>query len=289
MKCHICDNQFDSARKLSKHFRDQHNISSQDYYDKYVKADGEEKCKFCGDPNKFINVNKGYASSCIKCRSLKTKEWRAENAQDEEKHNSFVKKVRANQTRIWADRKEAGDDASIRSQIGETIKANNSLLTKEEMAARYGWLNKLSDEEKDQWKADVMFKTGAHKWWETASEEEKQIVYLKRIATKLGKIEQIQFEWQEYQTYEEYRAAVDYITAMSYFNNKDEIDPTGLRGQEFHLDHIFSVRAGYAMQIEPEIIGSKYNLRMLAKSDNLSKHCRCDIEIETLKEQFYGS
>jgi hypothetical protein len=37
-----------------------------EYYDKYLKKDGEGICGACGNQNKFISLTNGYTKSCTK-------------------------------------------------------------------------------------------------------------------------------------------------------------------------------------------------------------------------------
>jgi len=64
-KCQLCNRTFDHRNGLSNHIK-KHNISFIEYYDKYLKKDGENICKVCGTKTNF---NKGsYNIYCsIKC------------------------------------------------------------------------------------------------------------------------------------------------------------------------------------------------------------------------------
>lgn len=47
MKCEICQKEYNSYNALSKHLT-KHNISKQEYYDKYLKSDENDgKCVVC--------------------------------------------------------------------------------------------------------------------------------------------------------------------------------------------------------------------------------------------------
>lgn len=47
ISCRICGQSFDSYRELSNHLRFYHKILSKDYYDKYLKKEGEGVCQTC--------------------------------------------------------------------------------------------------------------------------------------------------------------------------------------------------------------------------------------------------
>lgn len=66
-KCKICGKEIGN-KGLTSHFKNIHNISSKEYYDKYLKQENEGKCLECGKETKFIKFTKGYRSFCsTKC------------------------------------------------------------------------------------------------------------------------------------------------------------------------------------------------------------------------------
>ena len=66
-KCKICGKEIGN-KGLTSHFKNTHNISSKEYYDKYLKQENEGKCLECGKETKFIKFTKGYRSFCsTKC------------------------------------------------------------------------------------------------------------------------------------------------------------------------------------------------------------------------------
>jgi len=65
--CKICGQPFKTYWALSKHITDKHNISKQEYYDKYFKKPGEGLCYICGNTTKFLGkINYGYNKFCCK-------------------------------------------------------------------------------------------------------------------------------------------------------------------------------------------------------------------------------
>lgn len=74
-----------------------------------------------------------------------------------------------------------------------------------------------------------------------------------------------------------------YRMVWSYTNrNKKTIDRIELRSRSLHLDHIYSIHAGFINGVDPKIIGSVYNLRMIDASYNCSKRDKCDITLGEL-------
>lgn len=62
--CQICKEEFDNNKKLISHIRFKHNMSSKDYYDKYLRKEGDGICPVCGKPTKFRNISLGYTENC---------------------------------------------------------------------------------------------------------------------------------------------------------------------------------------------------------------------------------
>ena len=67
-KCQLCGKEILTINGLVNHLQLNHNISTKDYYDKYMKKEGEGICKICGKEAKFHNLNMGYKPTCsINC------------------------------------------------------------------------------------------------------------------------------------------------------------------------------------------------------------------------------
>ena len=65
MKCQLCNKKFDSTLGLSIHLTKVHpDITKKEYYDEYLKKDGEGKCVFCDNDAIFKDVKKGYHNIC---------------------------------------------------------------------------------------------------------------------------------------------------------------------------------------------------------------------------------
>lgn len=63
---------------------------------------------------------------------------------------------------------------------------------------------------------------------------------------------------------------------------KDNIDPGGVRGKEWHLDHKYSILAGYVNQIPFWIVGHICNLQLVPVKENLAKSSDCSLNAEDL-------
>jgi len=85
-----------------------------------------------------------------------------------------------------------------------------------------------------------------------------------------------------------YRASVSQLTRQNYKRHKSVINPLDLKRskEEYAVDHIYSVRAGFDNNIASEVISNPSNLRMLPFASNISKSDRCDISIEGLYDGY---
>lgn len=287
MNCKICNLECRSNRSLSKHIRDKHpEYSSRSYYDEFIKTDNDGRCKVCNISTLFTNLTIGYKNTCgHKCAGILV---RQELSADKEKHEKFKEKVAKNQTDIWRQRKLTGEAETIHKKVSNTVKKKNANLTKEELRAKYGWLNKLTEDRKKDWIESVQKQTGMYIWWKTVNEEDKEDTIKRRNATKLGiSIEEYENRYKNINEFENYRWVVWILTERTYKEFKHIIDPENKRSPSYHLDHKFSVIRGFQTQVPPEIIASIHNLEILPSSANASKSGKCSINIENLKEMYY--
>lgn len=69
MKCELCNKEFKSLQSLGLHLSHSHkDISHKEYYDKYLKKDGDGICPVCGKETKWKGGLHGYARTCsISC------------------------------------------------------------------------------------------------------------------------------------------------------------------------------------------------------------------------------
>lgn len=283
--CKICGKNAESIFKLSKHVTNTHKIKIKDYYDRYFSCEESGKCMYCGEPTFFHGLVDGYSQSCNRCKSHAARDMRKRLKHDHDKFTRFKSKVSINQHKIWDERKRNGTADLIHAKTSATIKDNNSKLTKEQLKDRYGWQNRLTKEELDHWKNEVMLKTGYHSWWQNATDEQKLEVVKKRISTMIQTEIMLVEQCIANQTDQsKYYQAVSYITEMNYHRYKSVIDPHNKRGNGYHLDHRFSIKAGFVNKVSPAVIGHHRNLELLPAEQNMKKNAKCSITLEDLME-----
>lgn len=84
-----------------------------------------------------------------------------------------------------------------------------------------------------------------------------------------------------------YNEQVEIHTKDSWYYYYSKINPDGLeRGQEYHLDHIYSRKSGFDNSVPAEIIGHWTNLRLMPAKENNGKGPRCDKTLEQLYEDY---
>ena len=80
-------------------------------------------------------------------------------------------------------------------------------------------------------------------------------------------------------------------TAINYKKFKHIINPEDLPLGvcDYQVDHIYSIRHGFENGVDPTVIGSLSNLRLLWHTDNKSKHIRSDQTLEELLAKTKGA
>ncbi len=287
MKCKICNFEAKSNQQLVKHIRFNHDLLAQQYYDLYVKKEIEGSCIICGSRTNWKNIAEGYANTCS--HSCGGKYFREQLRNNESQFASFKSLVTDNMKGIWAEREKTGEKFVIATKAGQTIKAQNSLLSKEELRGRYGWMNKLSPENKDRVVKEIVEKT-FKKFRAEATEERKKEVQEKGLQTKIKKGQILPIELRD--QYTVYRGRVRFLTEKVYLTHKGIINPKNLqrgRGIGFYVvDHKFSIFNGYKNDIDPEVMACVFNLQMLPFSSNSIKNSKSCITITELLENYYG-
>jgi len=80
-----------------------------------------------------------------------------------------------------------------------------------------------------------------------------------------------------------YNKIVQMITEKSWKNNQNILNPNNLiRGPDLHLDHIFSLQAGYRKNVPPKVMGHWTNLQLMPGRENESKAQRCNKTLNKL-------
>lgn len=87
---------------------------------------------------------------------------------------------------------------------------------------------------------------------------------------------------EEYVDFDNYRRVVRKLTEKTFRENYEFLTTIYLRGEDYNLDHIYSIYQGFKEKIEPEVISSIINLQLLPSKINKIKGSNCWIEKEEL-------
>lgn len=281
--CHICSKQFKNYRSLVKHLNQTHNIKSKEYYDEFLLKKNENICsnKQCNNNNNFLSIRDGYSKTCShKCAAIIHRNTLKTN---DSKFKIFQEKVSNNQKEIWKERKENNTDKLIIDKAKNTNRIIINNLSIEERKNRFGWMNKLTTEEKNI-KSNNILEKSLIPFWNNITDIERQIIYNKIKKTKIKKGLILDYSIINRSDFNNYSLLVRKLTEINYKNYKEIINPLGLhRGcHTYHLDHKISIYDGFLYNIDPYIISSIENLEMLYYTDNLSKNKKSSISIDTL-------
>ena len=99
----------------------------------------------------------------------------------------------------------------------------------------------------------------------------------------------IRIPFEQIKEFEKYSRVVRSLTRGVFNRNKKIIDPNGLKevdSKKYHIDHIYSVSDGFINNVDPKIISSVYNLRVISQDDNLSKGKNSEITLEKLLNMY---
>ena len=152
-KCKICNSEFKNLKGLSSHFNSKHNISSKDYYDKYILEVNGDKCSVCGNLTSFRNLNIGYLENCsMECRN-KNKTINRNYWKGKKQTNDIIKKRIENTNQKL---KQINWEKSNLKKYGvnnpsklDSVKSKISLGNKGKIVIRdFNWQNKIIDSKK---------------------------------------------------------------------------------------------------------------------------------------------
>lgn len=101
--------------------------------------------------------------------------------------------------------------------------------------------------------------------------------------------ESMRIPLDDIQNFKKYSKFVRYRSRSTFLKNRILIDPSGLKlkdSNKYHIDHIYSVADGFRNNVDPKIISSMVNLRVVTSNDNLKKGGKSDIKLEDLLEKY---
>lgn len=101
LTCEICKELFKNLKSLTAHVNAKHTLNGKEYYDKYMKKEGEGQCTVCGGETTYRNVGVGYLKNCsVECRNknkkIKRDHWKGKSQSKE----TIIKRVQNTDQKI---------------------------------------------------------------------------------------------------------------------------------------------------------------------------------------------
>lgn len=109
--CKICGERFKNLKGLTTHVKAKHDLLAKEYYDKYIKKEGEGECVVCTKETTYRNVGVGYLKTCsVECRNLsnefRDKQSKAKKGKKQSKEHINKRVKNTNQTNKEKKRKQ---------------------------------------------------------------------------------------------------------------------------------------------------------------------------------------
>jgi len=112
------------------------------------------------------------------------------------------------------------------------------------------------------------------------TKQKKEKVDYKKFRSELENVMRKKFI---YKSYNEYKKRVYSLTEENVAKNRKKILDIHLRGKQYHLDHKFSIYAGWKSKILPELLAHVYNLEIVpAKYNTDIKNKNCSLSLKKL-------
>ncbi|MFW6121863.1 MAG: DUF7487 domain-containing protein, partial [Petrotogales bacterium] len=135
MKCKICHKfETNSFRGMSLHVVNKHHMNKKDYYDIFIKKDGEGVCLECGKETNFISFSKGYhifCSSFCSNRSQETKDKIKQTKIRRYGNENFVNVKKSKETWKNKTQEEKDNIVNLRKKTNEIIYGNENFTNRE--------------------------------------------------------------------------------------------------------------------------------------------------------------
>ena len=251
VECNICGFK---AASLCSHLSKTHNIKRSEYtgpvVSESVSKANTERLK---ENNPFSNHGGKYSPF-----SKKSKNYSKEN------HQRIIEKSMMNPNNAFASTK-------VESYINAGFSEDEAKKLVSERQKTFSY--DICIEKYGKEKGESVFRKRQEKWLKT--------LYANNTREEI-------YSWAKTLTPEKLSEVQKYYKEVNKYTKRSSpnVENIHLRSKEFHLDHIFSIKAGYENNVDPKIIGSVANLRIIPKSENCSKKSNCDIALDELMEKY---
>lgn len=303
--CKVCNKPFTSLISLSKHIPSAHkDLGGGGYYIKYMRTGEIPKC-YCGNELKCSLT--GFAQFCSKKCTNNSKDRSAKILKTKvEKYGQGMPAIyekAQNTVKNWDQQKKEQYSKNLSKSIKISKTAAVIRKTVETKRQRYGKdyfveLGKQIQSNVDQKKAAEKrkitclekygvdhvckveeFRIKAKEWLK--DKEKSKAAQEKTHKTKL--LSGYYLPKTEYREYCRLVRIVSERNASEMFE-KHLLESRGVNGVAgaLQLDHLFQIRNGFLLDVPPEIIGCKKNLRLISWEENIRKSSKNHIELHEL-------
>jgi hypothetical protein len=87
----------------------------------------------------------------------------------------------------------------------------------------------------------------------------------------------------------QYKHRAQQHATTQYNRHKDLLDPLGIKGKDWHIDHIYSMTDGFINDVPINIISHVSNLRLISAKENYAKNKSSHKTLEALYEDYSQS
>jgi hypothetical protein len=250
-------------------------------------------CKTCKNPNKIYAIDRNHLSEkrsktvnekiqiCRSCQTTGDKNPRyADNRKWED---LFGKEKSKHLKKIFSEKFKGEKNPSKKDYIKE--KKNQIIINFENVknyVKKYEY--SLVDVDGDNKFAILTLRCSKNhefkiKWANLPKNKQCKYCYYESIRIPIERIDE----------FNEYSKKVRYLTRSTFLRHKKSVKGYELKeldSKNYHIDHIFSISDGFLNKIDPEIISSYHNLRVISKNDNLEKGKDSHILLSELLELY---
>lgn len=307
----IIRNNLTKGGNLKASFFQEHGTTGEECYIIHHHIDEKPKCPVCGSDSSFRSFKYGYNKYCSsKC--CNTGKWTPENKEQGNKKRALFydnnpqkkqekdEKISKTNSEVWASGTDlrVNQTQKVKDGVGFAEIYKKGRKTKIEkhghafdigsdyfkniMIEKYGVDNARRIEGMTARLQETFLETyGVKNSISILGVREKSLET--RRKNYLEKIENLD-NLERYITLVWHETKKNNLTILENFDKRGRID---INQDAYHLDHRYSICAGYLNNVPPEIIGNIANLEMLPAIINIKKGSNCSISLDDLLQVFY--
>lgn len=258
-----------------------------------IKVTYKCDCEVCKNPNKIYAIDRQHLtekrSKTVNekiqiCRSCQMSGIKNPRYGDNRKWVDIFGKDKTMQLKMKMSGRFLGDNNPSKSEMVKNKKKQFiiNFINVDNFLKKYGFTLKSIDGDNKYSILSIICSKGHEfkiQWSGFKCRKICRYCYYESIRIPLEKIEEFNI----------YSKKVRYLTRSGFLKNKKLIDGYEMKerdSKKYHIDHIYSISDGFLNKIDPEIISSYINLRVISKISNLEKGKKSDISIDELMEKY---